>query len=148
MNAAEKVQPLHGEQTDYKNAVQHDIIDSSRKDMGRIGLFVAILCVILLVVFFFGFSQNFSSLNHKVEALEAVQGQITQLGSRMDGLETSLSSLQNLPEKARKMVLTSQVQEISQKAAFLSTQVDQAQADKLKQAQALLNDVQKGLAAE
>jgi hypothetical protein len=149
MSSAEKIQPLRREEKDYTNEVQHDLIESSRKDMGRIGLFIAVLCVVLLVVFFFGFSQNFSSMSTRIESLEGVQDQVGRLDQRVNGLETSMAALEDLPEKARNMVLRAQVQEMAQMAAYLSSQMgDEAQSEQLKQAQAILDQVRKNMAAQ
>jgi len=145
MQAQEKVTPLrHEEKTeDNKQQFAKDIIANSRKDMGKVAMIISILCVLLLVVFFFGLNQNISGLSAKVEELSSLKGDVQSLDSKVLSMEQKIATLENLPQMTKNMLLSNILQEMSQKAAYLSSQVStEEQSEKLMQAKELLQQVQ------
>jgi hypothetical protein len=99
------------------------------------------MSIILLVVFYFGFRQNFTELRHKVEALNGLQ-------SRVVTLEQDVTALKTLPQKTKYMLMGTMTQEMANKAAYLGTQAaSKEQAAKILQARQLLDDIQKEFAA-
>ncbi|MFA7166409.1 MAG: hypothetical protein WC124_11315 [Desulfoplanes sp.] len=124
----------------YAEDVQKDLIDT-RKDSGKVAIAIALMAIFLLVVFYFGFRQNFTELRHKVEALNGLQ-------TRVVSLEQDVEALKALPEKTRYMVMGTMAQEMANKAEYLNTQAaSEEQRAKILQAKKLLEDIQQEFAA-
>ncbi|WP_461211079.1 hypothetical protein [Desulfocurvus sp. DL9XJH121] len=126
-----------------------EAVDKTSRDMGKVALFISILAVVLLVVFFFGLNQNLSGLTAKVDGLVVLKDDVGALAARMGTAEERLVALEGLPQKARKMVMGTMLQEMAQRTAYLSTQMDsEAQNEKLHRAMELLREVQVQVAGE
>jgi hypothetical protein len=124
----------------YAEEVQKDLIDT-RRDSGKVAIAISIMSIILLVVFYFGFRQNFTELREQVDALNGLQ-------TRVVTLEEDVAGLKTLPEKTRFMLMGTMTQEMANKADYLGTQAaSQEQADKIREAQRLLEEIQKEFAA-
>ncbi|MFA6809901.1 MAG: hypothetical protein WCR47_02455 [Desulfoplanes sp.] len=124
----------------YAEDVQKDLIDT-RKDSGKVAIAIALMAIFLLVVFYFGFRQNFTELRHKVEALNGLQ-------TRVVSLEQDVEALKALPEKTRYMVMGTMAQEMANKAEYLNTQAaSEEQRAKILQAKKLLENIQQEFAA-
>lgn len=124
----------------YAEDVQKDLIDT-RKDSGKVAIAISIMAIILLVVFYFGFRQNFIELRQKVEALNGLQTRVVTLEQNVDALKT-------LPEKTRYMVMGTMTQEMANKAEYLTTQAaSEEQSAKILQAKKLLEEIQQEFAA-
>jgi hypothetical protein len=124
----------------YAEDVQKDLIDT-RKDSGKVAIAIALMAIFLLVVFYFGFRQNFTELRNKVEALNGLQ-------TRVISLEQDVEALKTLPEKTRYMVMGTMAQEMASKAEYLNTQAaSEEQRVKILQAKKLLEDIQQEFAA-
>ncbi|TVR00659.1 MAG: hypothetical protein EA399_02935 [Desulfovibrionales bacterium] len=116
-------------------------------DLGKAALFVALLAVILMVVLYFSQQQNFTGMAAQLDEvqgvkqeLEAVQGQMTALEGEMEAL---VESLKDLPQEARRVVITSMLTESASKINFLSTQVEtQDQQAKLQEIQKMIEALQ------
>lgn len=120
-----------------------EAVDKTSRDMGKVALFVAILAVVLLVVFFFGLNQNLNGLSARVDNLVVLKNDVDALGGRVNVVEDRLVALEGLPLKAKKMVMGTMLQEMAQRAAYLSTQMDgENQNERLVQAMELLQQVQ------
>lgn len=118
----------------------------TQRDMSKVALFVSILSVVLLVVFFFGLNQNLKGVSSTVEQLSVSSSDLT---SRIAGVEDKLVALESLPHKSKMMVMSTMLQEMAQRAAFLSTQMDTPeQNDKLQSAMELLQQVQTQIEVE
>ena len=98
-------------------------------DISRMALLLALLAVLLAGVLFFRANQNIGVLSTDVAGL----------GQRIGAIDVRMAELENLPAKSKKMVLSTIILEMAQKASYLSGQVDnQEQAAKLLQAMELL----------
>jgi hypothetical protein len=140
MEAREQDMQTENQSVNYAEEVQKDLIDT-RKDSGKVAIAISIMSIILLVVFYFGFRQNFTELRHKVEALNGLQ-------SRVVTLEQDVTALKTLPQKTKYMLMGTMTQEMANKAAYLGTQAaSKEQAAKILQARQLLDDIQKEFAA-
>ncbi|GAU08928.1 hypothetical protein [Desulfoplanes formicivorans] len=140
MEAREQDMQTENQSVNYAEDVQKDLIDT-RKDSGKVAIAISIMSIILLVVFYFGFRQNFTELRHKVEALNGLQ-------SRVVTLEQDVAALKTLPQKTKYMLMGTMTQEMANKAAYLGTQAaSKEQAAKILQARQLLDDIQKEFAA-
>ena len=150
MQVEEKITPLRPEQEKSEKGKQplaQEIIGDVRKDMGKVAMIISILAVLLLVVFFFGLNQNVAGLEAKVNELTKLKGHVQTLDTKMGSMEEKIAALENLPQKTRNMLLSNILQEMSQKAAYLSSQVGtEDQSTKLMQAKELLQQVQTELA--
>jgi len=149
MSAADNVHFI-GQGQDDKTPEQPprvaEAVDKTSRDMGKVALFVAILAVVLLVVFFFGLNQNLNGLSARVDGLVVLKNDVDALGGRMNVVE---ERLETLPVKAKKMVMGTMLQEMAQRAAYLSTQMDGAdQNERLHRAMELLQQVQVEVARE
>ncbi|BBD07341.1 hypothetical protein [Desulfovibrio ferrophilus] len=146
MSAAENVHFIGENNEEQKAAVQPqaaEAVDKTSRDMGKVALLVAILSVVLLVVFFFGLNQNISGLSTRVDNLGVLKNDVDALGGRMNVVEDRLVTLEGLPLKAKKMVMGTMLQEMAQRAAYLSTQLDgEGQNARLQQAIELMQQVQ------
>ncbi len=145
-----------------------EIMTKTAHDMGRVGMIVAMLAVVIAVVLYFagnkkiaGLEEQLAEMDHKVvssmdetksvaDALNGVNGVIDGVKGDMDGLAKTvgafdgrLAELESLPEKTKKIIYNSMLTQIAQQAAFLRTQLDsQEQTEKLTQAIELLQQVQ------
>ncbi len=145
---AEKVKTLHSDKEnpnpgEEKTEAKKKPFANTPKDMSKVAIVISILSVLLLVVFFFGMNQNLQGLSAKVEKLSGMESQIQAIDSKVSGLEQEISGLKNLPQKTRNMVLANSLQEMSQKASMLSSQVNnEDQSAKLIKARKLMQEVQ------
>lgn len=149
-NAAEKVTPIrHDEETGH-GSMHEEVMSKTSKDMGKAALFIAILAVLLMVIFFFGIQQNITGITSEMKALAETKTDVLLLKKQMGGVEgqigvvnAKMAQLEKLPLQAKRMVLASEIQEMANKASYLSGQMDSAdQSAKLQQAMDLLNQVQ------
>ncbi|MBN2140968.1 MAG: hypothetical protein JW718_08180, partial [Desulfovibrionaceae bacterium] len=115
-------------------AMAQKLVDDSRRDMGKVGLIISLLAIVLLVVFYFGLNQNIRGLSQEISKLGALKGDVTQVQERLEVLEKA-------PQQIRNMVYQGIIQDMAQKAGFLSGQLDETQAQKLVQVQNLLREV-------
>ncbi len=115
------------------------------KDMGKAALFISILTVLLLVVFFYALNRNVAGLADEVQELGQLRGQVATLDDKMVQFEDKLKILDTVPAIAKRTMLRSMVQDLSQRAAFISKEVeDENQSQQLQQAIELLDKVQQG----
>ncbi len=148
MQAKERIHTLGTPGQEF-SAEAEDIKARTERDMGKVAMFVSILSVILLIVFYFGLNQNVTGLTEEVKQVGAIQEQMSGMQGRMGEMEARMQTMENLPAKARKMVMSTMIMEMAQRAAYLSTQVDtEDQASKLTQAMDLLQQVQTDLVKE
>lgn len=140
MEEQEKDMQTETQSVNYAEEVQKDLIDT-RRDSGKVAIAISIMSIILLVVFYFGFRQNFTELRHKVDALNGLQ-------TRVVTLEEDVAGLKTLPEKTRYMLMGTMTQEMANKADYLGTQAaSKEQAAKILQARKLLDEIQREFAA-
>lgn len=127
------------QETPVQNDTTPQDFGDTRRDMSKVALFVSLLSVVLLVVFFFGLNQN----------LKGMSANVDNLSGRMTGIEDKVVALENLPHQSKMMVMGTMLQEMAQRAAFMSTQMEtEAQNEKLVQAMELLQQVQTEIAPE
>jgi len=143
---AEKVHDLKVDPKKLTKEEAEDIKNKTNSDLGKVALFVSLLTVILLVVFFFGLNQNVTGLTQEVQDIPEIKEQIATMTERIDGMETEMAALQELPQESRRMVVRTMLQDMAQRAGYLTGQLDsEEQSAKLNQAMQLLEDVQSDL---
>lgn len=129
-------------------------------DLGKVALFVALLAVILMVMLYFSQQQNIVSMSEKLDEVQGVKQELVEVKDQIAssnehistvqqnvaGLEQEMETLRDLPEQARKVILTGLLKESASKIQYLSSQVENAdQQEKLAQIQKMLEEVQSGL---
>ena len=130
---------------DETNALAEEIMAKSAKDFGKAALFISILAVVLLAVVFFGLNQNVTGLRAEVAELTALKGQVAGMDARMGTMDQKLGALEGLPETMKKMVASQALSEMSYKLDAMGGQLTPAQAEILRQAKALVDEVQTSL---
>lgn len=132
MKAEEKVVSMddYRKTTEAKDVPTLEEVNSkTSQDISRMALLLALVAVLLAGVLFFKANQSIGVLNTD----------ITGLGQKIGVMDVRMAELENLPAKSKKMVLSTIIMEMAQKASYLSGQVDnQEQAAKLLQAMELL----------
>ncbi|MGE4265789.1 MAG: hypothetical protein AB7E46_15095 [Desulfovibrio sp.] len=115
----------------------------TNRDMGKVALFVSLLAVLLVVIFFFGLNQNISGVSAQVKELSKVTGQLEDMNGKLATLEEHVAAFDALPQKARRMVYATMLQELSQRVGSLSATADtEEQVAKLTNAMQLIQEVQ------
>lgn len=118
------------------------------RDMTRIALFISLGTVILLLGLYMRLNQDIETLNLQVRDLSAVKTTVSTLDTKIGTMETRVADLESLPAKTRAALMSSILQEMSQKTSYMSTQLDSPeQQDKLMRAKELIQQVQTELNA-
>ena len=116
--------------------------------MSRIALFFSAAAIILLLGFFLHLNRNLKALTMQVQDLSAIKSTVTTLDTKIGTMETKVADLEALPAKTRAALLSSILQEMSQKTSYMSTQLESPeQQDKLMRAKELIQQVQTELNA-
>ncbi len=106
---------------------------------GKAALFLSMLTVLLLAVFFYALNRNMAGLTDEVRELGQLRGQVGDLDARMLLVEEKMTILDAVPEIARRTMLRSMLQDLSQRAAFIADEVgNEEQSRQLRQAVELL----------
>lgn len=146
MSVAEKVKMIKFESRENKAGQTPEMIMKEvKKDMGKVAMLISILAVVLMVVFFFSLKQNVAGLEKKVLALYPVKAKVEVLDSSVAKMDKRLVNLEKLPEKTRQIIYANMLEDLSQKASFLSQKLSGEQQAKLLKARRILQQVQKGL---
>jgi hypothetical protein len=141
-NTSEKVVSMSEYSKDSAEARSEAIsakaaLETSR-DMGKAALILTVITVVLLSVFYFMLSDQIAGNGKDVEALRA---NLTGVGQNLAALDARVNGLENIPAKSKQMVIGAMIQEMTQKAAFLSRETaDPAQKEKLDKALQLLKE--------
>ncbi|OEU69008.1 MAG: hypothetical protein BA863_09465 [Desulfovibrio sp. S3730MH75] len=146
--ATEKVHQMEDYQAKEESTEQDfaaGIGDTAQKDMGKVAVIISFMAIVLLVVFFYGLNQNLSSLTTEVKDLQGVRGEVATLNTQMATVDTRLVELEKLPMKTRHIIMDGMIEEMNQKAGYISQQLTPEEQAKLAQVQELLKDVQGGL---
>jgi len=139
-NSTEKVVSLNDYAKDSAEARAEarqtlDAVETSL-DLGKAALILTLIVVVLLSVFYFMFNEQ---LGRTGKDLDALRGNLAGLGQNVATLDNRVNQLENIPAKSKQMVIDAMIQEMSQKAAFLSNETaDPAQKEKLDRALELL----------
>lgn len=69
------------------------LLEETRRDMGKVGLFISLLAVVLVVVFFYGINQNLTGLEDRVDALAYLEEDVMSLQDKMTTMDGKISSV-------------------------------------------------------
>ena len=115
----------------------------ARRDMSRMALFASVAVVILLLGFYFHLNQNIKTLTQQVQDLSLIKTAVSSLDTKISTMESKVADLETLPAKTRATLMSSILQEMSQKTSYMSTQLEsEEQKDKLMRAKELIQQVQ------
>ena len=114
-----------------------------RRDLSKMALFASLAAVILLLGFYFNLNQNIKQLTQQVQDLSVIKTAVTSLDTKVGTMESKVAELETLPAKTRAALMSSILQEMTQKTSYMSTQLDSPeQQDKLMKAKELIQQVQ------
>ncbi len=114
-----------------------------RRDMSKIALFASLVAVILLLGFYFNLNQNIKQLTMQVQDLSVIKTTVSSLDTKVGTMESKVAELETLPTKTRAALLSSILQEMTQKTSYMSTQLQSPeQQEKLMKAKELIQQVQ------
>ena len=120
-----------------------------RRDMSKTALFASLVAVILLLGFYFHLNQNIKSLTAQVQDLASIKTSVATLDTKVGTMESKVADLETLPAKTRAALMTSILEEMSQKTSYMSGQLQSPeQQDKLMKAKELIQQVQTELKAQ
>ena len=75
------------------------------------------------------------------EGMDKAEKQITSLDEGMTKMDERITELEDLPDVVRNMVLGGMLEEISQKAEYVGSQISPEQKEKLEEARRIMNEV-------
>ena len=114
-----------------------------RRDMSKMALFASLVAVILLLGFYFNLNQNIKQLTMQVQDLAAIKTTVATLDTKVGTMESKVADLETLPAKTRATLMSSILQEMTQKTSYMSTQLESPeQQEKLMKAKELIQQVQ------
>ncbi len=120
-----------------------------RRDMSKMALFGSLAAVILLLGFYFHLNQNIKSLTQQVQDLAAIKTTVATLDTKVGTMESKVADLETLPAKTRAALMSSILDEMTQKTSYMSSQLQSPeQQDKLMKAKELIQQVQTELNAQ
>lgn len=145
-----KIQAEPAQSTSYATYVQEDSSPESspapqtpRRDMSKMALFASLVAVILLLGFYFNLNQNIKQLTMQVQDLAAIKTTVSTLDTKVGTMESKVADLETLPAKTRATLMSSILQEMTQKTSYMSTQLESPeQQEKLMKAKELIQQVQ------
>ncbi len=134
-----KIKPFYIPREEKKTAKPLDpaqkLLEDVRKDMGKVALFVSSMAVVLMVLFYF-------TLKYTVVKTET---KVNSMIQKMHIIDKKVAELEKLPQKTKNLIYYNMLEEISDKAKFLSSKLDGERKKKLIEAQKLIKEAQKGL---
>lgn len=117
--------------------------ETPRRDMSKIALFASLVAVILLLGFYFNLNQNIKHLTTQVQDLASIKTSVATLDTKVGTMESKVADLETLPAKTRAALMSSILDEMSQKTSYMSSQLQSPeQQDKLMKAKELIQQVQ------
>lgn len=117
----------------------------AHKDMGKVAIIISVLAFFLVVVFFFGLRSNINSLSAKMEGKPDIQEKLASMDKSITWAQKKIAELDNVPQKAQKVIYMNTLNELEQKTQFLSNNLDGADQEKVQKVKALLKEIQASL---
>ena len=147
MSTAEHAAPKAEESKPGFKPIDEEVFEAKTgSDLGKVALFVALLAVILMVMLYFSQQQNITGLAGKIDEVQGVKQEMTAVKEHVAALEQEVAALRDLPEQARKIIISGMLSESASKVEYLVSQVEnQEQQAKLAEIQKMLRDVAAGL---
>lgn len=128
---------------EYSSPEAPPAAQTPRRDMSKMALFASLVAVILLLGFYFNLNQNIKQLTLQVQDLAAIKTTVSTLDTKVGTMESKVADLETLPAKTRATLMSSILQEMTQKTSYMSTQLESPeQQEKLMKAKELIQQVQ------
>ena len=89
----------------------------TRRDMSKMALFASLAAVILLLGFYFHLNQNIKELTQQVRDLSLIKTAVSSLDTKVSTMESKVADLETLPAKTRAALMSSILQEMTQKTS-------------------------------
>ena len=141
--AKDNVIVLQKESKSQKNEQRpEELLKEVKKDMGKVALIISIMCVMLMVVFYFSIKLTVGTIEKKMAELYPVKKQVVILDKTVGDLQSRMAKIEKLPEETRKMIYGDILNEISQKAEYLSQHLKGSDRDKLMKVQRILRELE------
>jgi len=141
--AKDNVIVLQKESKSQKNEQRpEELLKEVKKDMGKVALIISIMCVMLMVVFYFSMKLTVGTIEKKMAELYPVKKQVVILDKTVGDLQSRMAKIEKLPEETRKMIYGDILNEISQKAEYLSQHLKGSDKDKLMKVQRILRELE------
>ncbi len=119
------------------------------RDLSKMALFASLAAVILLLGFYFNLNQNIRQLTQQVQDLSVIKTAVSSLDTKVGTMESKVAELETLPAKTRAALMSSILQEMTQKTSYMSTQLQSPeQQEKLMKAKELIQQVQTELSTQ
>ncbi|WP_461833991.1 hypothetical protein [Desulfothermus sp.] len=141
--AKDNVIVLQKESKSQKNEQRpEELLKEVKKDMGKVALIISIMAVMLMVVFYFSIKLTVGTIEKKMAELYPVKKQVVILDKTVGDLQSRVAKIEKLPEETRKMIYGDILNEISQKAEYLSQHLKGSDKDKLMKVQRILRELE------
>jgi len=128
------------------NSEAEEGMAKANRDMSKVAIFLSIVSILLMVVFFFGLNQNVKGLSTQAKLIPAMQDNMVLMNKNMESMDTRLLAVEELPARARNIIMGAMLEEMAGSTGYLQTQIDDpAAAEKLQAAAELLRQVQADL---
>lgn len=138
-------QPKHEVFTEDHHKISAQLTAAKPKQF-KIPAFIFLVVLIVLFGFYVRLNQSINTLTQQVHELSTVKTTISTMDAKISTMETRINDLETLPSKTRAALLSSILQEMSQKTSYMSTQLETPeQQEKLMRAQELIQQVQTDL---
>lgn len=147
MSATEHATPKTEETKAGFKPIDEEVLEANTgSGLGKVALFVALLAVVLMVILYFSQQQNISSLAGKMDEVHGVKQEMADVQAHVAALEEEVATLRDLPEQARKIIISGMLSESASKVDYLINQVDsEEQQAKLAEIKDMLEEVAAGL---
>ena len=141
--AKDNVIVLQKESKSQKNEQRpEELLKEVKKDMGKVALIISIMAVMLMVVFYFSMKLTVGTIEKKMAELYPVKKQVVILDKTVGNLQSRMAKIEKLPEETKKMIYGDILNEISQKAEYLSQHLKGSDKDKLMKVQRILRELE------
>ncbi len=77
--------------------------------------------------------------------VEGIEGQVGGMEGQIENLDERIAELEDLPDVVRNMVLGGMLEEVSQKAEYVGSQISEEQKEKLEEARRIMNEVREDM---
>ncbi len=144
--AKDNVVLLQKEKKEKKDSkAPEEILKEVKRDMGRVALIVSIMAVMLMVVFYFSTRITVANMEKKIADLYPVKKQVVVLDKSVSDLQIRVKKIEKLPEETRQMIYGNMLNEMTQKAEYLSKHLKGADKAKLMRVQRILQELETNL---
>ena len=100
------------------------------------------MAVMLMVVFYFSMKLTVGSMEKKLTELYPIKNQVVILDKSVGDLKTRMAKIEQLPKETRRMIYENILNELTQKAEYLSNHLKGQDKEKLVRIQNMLKEIE------